>query len=312
MATFSKDLVNHLTIHEEEAGQRLDNYLFKLLKGVPKSHVYRIIRAKEVKVNNKRVDAQYHVQAGDVLRVPPIRVSAVTKPAPIKTRHFPVVFEDECLLVINKPAGVAVHGGSGISFGVIEQLRANFPDARYLELVHRLDKETSGLLMIAKKRSALVKLHEFIRNDVPKKSYLVLAAGVFTEDRKNVKLPLLKFHNAEGEKFVRPDEGGQYAHTIFEVQERFKAFTLLQATLKTGRTHQIRVHLQALAHPIAGDERYGDFELNKKLHKMGLKRMFLHAFELILPHPITGEPLVLNAPLPDDLLKFLESLRHEA
>lgn len=312
MATFSKDLVNHLTIHEEEAGQRLDNYLFKLLKGVPKSHVYRIIRAKEVKVNNKRVDAQYHVQAGDVLRVPPIRVSAVTKPAPIKTRHFPVVFEDECLLVINKPAGVAVHGGSGISFGVIEQLRANFPDARYLELVHRLDKETSGLLMIAKKRSALVKLHEFIRNDVPKKSYLALAAGVFTEDRKNVKLPLLKFHNAEGEKFVRPDENGQYAHTIFEVQERFKAFTLLQATLKTGRTHQIRVHLQALAHPIAGDERYGDFELNKKLHKMGLKRMFLHAFELILPHPITGEPLILNAPLPDDLLKFLESLRHEA
>lgn len=309
MATFSKDLVNYITIHEEEAGQRLDNYLFKLLKGVPKSHVYRIIRAKEVKVNNRRVDAKYHIQTGDVLRVPPIRVSAVLKPMAVKARHFPVIFEDECLLVINKPAGVAVHGGSGISFGVIEQLRANLPDVRYLELVHRLDKETSGLLMIAKKRSALVKLHEFIRNDVPRKSYLALASGVFDEEKKNVKLPLLKFHNAEGEKFVKPDENGQYAHTIFEVKERFESFTLLQATLKTGRTHQIRVHLQALSHPIAGDERYGNFELNKLLQKTGLKRMFLHASDLILPHPLTGETLNLHAPLPDELERFLESLR---
>lgn len=311
MATFSKDLVNYLTIHKDESGQRLDNYLFKKLKGVPKSHIYRIIRAKEVKVNKQRVDAKYHIEAGDVLRIPPIRVSAVFHPKSIKTREFPIVFEDECLMVINKPAGVAVHGGSGVSFGVIEQLRQNFPDMRYLELVHRLDKETSGLLMIAKKRSALVKLHEFIRNDIPKKFYLSLVAGVLPKDRINMKLSLQKFHNATGEKFVRPDERGQYAQTIFEVKERFHAFTLLDVTLKTGRTHQIRVHLQALAYPIAGDERYGNFELNKSLYQMGLKRMFLHASRLILPHPVTGELLQLYAPLPEDLLQFLESLRDE-
>ncbi|QMT32255.1 RluA family pseudouridine synthase [Alysiella filiformis] len=319
MPTISKDLVNHLKVAEHDAGQRLDNHLIKILKGVPKSHIHRIIRAGEVRVNKGRVQADYRIQADDLIRIPPIRVAEKTHAGSLKTpapaREFEIVFEDEYLLVVNKPSGVAVHGGSGVSFGVIEQLRQSRPNTPYLELVHRLDKDTSGLLMVAKKRSALVKLHEMLRNDHPKKVYLALGVGAWQPENRHVKLPLIKYTGAAGEKMVRVDENGQSAHTIFQVLDVFSgspthsvgiaALSLVQATLKTGRTHQIRVHMQAQNCPIAGDERYGDYQANKRLQKLGLKRMFLHAHRLVLNHPISGEVLDLQANLPDELAQFL-------
>lgn len=317
MPTISKELVNHITVQSHEAGQRLDNYLIKILKGVPKSHIHRIIRAGEVRVNKGRAKPDVRVENGDVVRIPPIRIAEKKQihQLVIPAREFDIVFEDDALLVINKPSGVAVHGGSGVSFGVIEQLRQMRPDAKYLELVHRLDKDTSGLLMIAKKRSALVKLHEMLRNDHPKKIYLALGVGQWDNTLKNVKLPLFKYTGAAGEKMVRVDENGQSAHTIFRVLNAFSgslthsvgisALSYVEATLKTGRTHQIRVHMQASGCPIAGDERYGDYQANKRLQKLGLKRMFLHAYVLELNHPLTGEKLHLQAPLPPELQAFL-------
>lgn len=322
MPTISKDLVNHLTIAENDAGQRLDNFLIKILKGVPKSHIQRIIRAGEVRLNKKRCKPTDRIQTGDCLRIPPIRVAEknAVPPSSAPAREFEVVYEDDALLVINKPAGVAVHGGSGVSFGVIEQLRRARPEARYLELVHRLDKDTSGLLMVAKKRSALVKLHEAIRNDHPKKVYWALGVGKLPYQQQHIKLPLFKYAGANGEKMVRVSEDGQAAHTIFRVLNHFSgqvlnqvglsALTLVEATLKTGRTHQIRVHLQAQHCPIAGDERYGDYQANKRLAKLGLKRMFLHAAQLQLNHPLTGEVLRLTAELPQELRQLLVMLEH--
>lgn len=324
MLPISKNSVNFIYVGENEAHQRLDNFLIKTLKGVPKSHIWRIIRAGEVRVNKKRCSADERLKVGDVVRVPPIRVAKTGEALAhsVPAREFDVVFEDDAMLVINKPAGVAVHGGSGVSFGVIEQLRQARPNCSYLELVHRLDKDTSGLLMIAKKRSALVKLHEMIRQDHPKKVYLALGVGKMVNDKVHVKLPLLKYTGAQGEKMVRVGEGGQHAHTIFRVLNRFadgiihqvgvSAVTLLEATLKTGRTHQIRVHLQSQNCPIAGDERYGDYQANKRLQKLGLKRMFLHAAQLHLNHPLTGEPLHLIAPLPDELAQFVVKLEKGA
>lgn len=320
MPPISKESVRHLQLGEEHAGQRLDNYLIKILKGVPRSHIWRIIRAGEVRINGKRVKAETRLYAGDSIRIPPIRTAERALPAPaVPPRLFPIVFEDDALLVINKPAGVAVHGGSGVSFGVIEQLRQARPEARYLELVHRLDRDTSGLLMIAKKRSALVKLHEAIRAGTPQKSYLALGIGAWG-DIRHVKLPLHKYTGAAGEKMVRTAADGQHAHTVFDVLERFDGgllhriglskLTLLRATLKTGRTHQIRVHMQSQQCPIAGDERYGDYQGNKRLQKIGLKRMFLHAEQLILAHPLSGEPLNLHAPLPAELDNLLLMLRN--
>ena len=325
----SKDSVSLITVAEHEAGQRLDNYLIKILKGVPKSHIHRIIRAGEVRLNKKRCKPDSRIQTGDLLRIPPVRTaekqrSSENRAQAVPAREFTIIYEDDALLVIDKPAGTAVHGGSGVSFGVIEQIRRARPDARYLELVHRLDKDTSGLLMIAKKRSALVKLHEAIRNDHPKKIYLALGVGKLPNDSFHVKLPLFKYTGAQGEKMVRVSEDGQSAHTIFRVLNRFSDgllhqvglshLTLVQATLKTGRTHQIRVHLQSQQCPIAGDERYGDYQANKRLQKLGLKRMFLHAAELHLDHPLTGEKLVLKADLPQELQQFTVMLenRHEA
>ena len=317
----SKDSVSLITVAEHEAGQRLDNYLIKILKGVPKSHIHRIIRAGEVRLNKKRCKPDSRIQTGDLLRIPPVRTaekqrSSENRAQAVPAREFTIIYEDDALLVIDKPAGTAVHGGSGVSFGVIEQIRR----ARYLELVHRLDKDTSGLLMIAKKRSALVKLHEAIRNDHPKKIYLALGVGKLPNDSFHVKLPLFKYTGAQGEKMVRVSEDGQSAHTIFRVLNRFSDdllhqvglshLTLVQATLKTGRTHQIRVHLQSQHCPIAGDERYGDYQANKRLQKLGLKRMFLHAAELHLDHPLTGEKLILKAPLPQDLAQFVLMLEN--
>ena len=321
----SKDSVSLITVAEHEAGQRLDNYLIKILKGVPKSHIHRIIRAGEVRLNKKRCKPDSRIQTGDLLRIPPVRTaekqrSSENRAQAVPAREFTIIYEDDALLVIDKPAGVAVHGGSGVSFGVIEQIRRARPEARYLELVHRLDKDTSGLLMIAKKRSALVKLHEAIRNDHPKKIYLALGVGKLPNDSFHVKLPLFKYTGAQGEKMVRVSEDGQSAHTIFRVLNRFSDdllhqvglshLTLVQATLKTGRTHQIRVHLQSQQCPIAGDERYGDYQANKRLQKLGLKRMFLHAAELHFDHPLTGEKLILKAPLPQDLAQFVLMLEN--
>ena len=321
----SKDSVSLITVAEHEAGQRLDNYLIKILKGVPKSHIHRIIRAGEVRLNKKRCKPDSRIQTGDLLRIPPVRTaekqrSSENRAQAVPAREFTIIYEDDALLVIDKPAGTAVHGGSGVSFGVIEQIRRARPEARYLELVHRLDKDTSGLLMIAKKRSALIKLHEAIRNDHPKKIYLALGVGKLPNDSFHVKLPLFKYTGAQGEKMVRVSEDGQAAHTVFRVLNRFSDgllhqvglshLTLVQATLKTGRTHQIRVHLQSQQCPIAGDERYGDYQANKRLQKLGLKRMFLHAAELHLDHPLTGEKLILKAPLPQDLAQFVLMLEN--
>ena len=324
MPTISKDLVNHICVQEHESAQRLDNYLIKILKGVPKSHIHRIIRAGEVRVNKGRAKPETRIQTGDLIRIPPVRVAeraAKSSLQPVPARHFEIVYEDDALLVVNKPSGVAVHGGSGVSFGVIEQLRRVRPEAKYLELVHRLDKDTSGLLMVAKKRSALVKLHEMLRNDHPKKIYWAVGVGAWQPALRHVRLPLVKYTGASGEKMVRVGsaEDGQSAHTIFRVLDTFSgerphsvgvsALSLVEATLKTGRTHQIRVHMQTSGCPIAGDERYGDYQANRRLQKLGLKRMFLHAYSLELDHPLTGEKLVLQAALPDDLQQFLDGLR---
>lgn len=328
MHPIRKDSVSQITLTEQEAGQRLDNYLIKILKGVPKSHIHRIIRAGEVRLDKKRCKPDTRIASGQILRIPPVRTAEKQNPSgqtqAVPAREFETVYEDDALLVINKPCGTAVHGGSGVSFGVIEQIRQARPQTKYLELVHRLDKDTSGLLMIAKKRSALVKLHEMIRNDHPKKIYLALGVGRLNKDRFHVKLPLFKYTGAQGEKMVRVSEDGQSAHTIFRVLNRFSdgllhqvglsALTLVEATLKTGRTHQIRVHMQSQHCPIAGDERYGDYQANKRLQKLGLKRMFLHASELHLNHPLTGEKLVLKAELPQELTQFIVMLdnQHQA
>jgi 23S rRNA pseudouridine955/2504/2580 synthase len=308
MNELSKDSATRLEVGEEAAGQRIDNFLLRLSKGVPKSHVYRILRSGEVRVNKGRVAADYRLQTGDIVRVPPIRVSAsVDKPA-APPREFAVAFEDEAMIVIDKPAGVAVHGGSGVSFGVIEQLRRARPDARLLELAHRLDRETSGLLIIAKKRSALTRLHDMFRDGGINKRYLALVKGRWQNPLQHIRLPLHKYLTEGGERRVSVSEEGKQAHSIVRLVARWDNFSLVEVELKTGRTHQIRVHLAHLGFPLAGDDKYGDFPLNKDLQKAGLRRMFLHAAKLSLPHPITGIAVDLEAPLPADLTEFLSRL----
>ncbi|MEW9899770.1 RluA family pseudouridine synthase [Chitinivorax sp. PXF-14] len=311
MTDIRKDSVTLLTIAEEGDGQRVDNYLIRLLKGVPKSHIYRIIRGGEVRVNKGRVAQTYRLQLGDLLRVPPIRLSSeptAERATPFQRVNFSVLYEDDAILAIDKPAGMAVHGGSGISRGVIEQLRAQHPEYKFLELVHRLDRETSGVLLLAKKRSALIALHEAIRENRTDKRYLTLVSGGWSNQRQSVKLPLLKYVTADGERRVSVNAEGQASHTVFNLQRSLPQFSLLEAELKTGRTHQIRVHLSHLGFPIAGDDKYGDFTLNKQLARQGLKRMFLHAWRLSFMHPLSGQPLSLEAPLPPELASFLASL----
>ena len=306
--------VQFVTIDEEDAGQRIDNYLLRICKGVPKSHVYRILRSGEVRVNKGRIDQLYRLVSGDVVRIPPVRIAErAAGPAPAPGAEFAIVHEDSHLLVIDKPAGVAVHGGSGVSYGVIEQLRAARPDAKFLELVHRLDRETSGLLLIGKKRSALTNLHEQMRAGTTDKRYLTLVSGDWKNARQHVRLPLHKYNTAEGEKRVVVQAGGQEAHTVFNLLRKWQDFALLEAELKTGRTHQIRVHLASSGFPIAGDEKYGDFALNKQLQKANaqrgaLRRMFLQAYQITFTHPESGEAMTLRAPLPAECERFLVSL----
>ena len=320
MAEVSKDNVKQAIIAEEEHGQRLDNYLLKICKGVPKSHVYRIIRSGEVRLNSKRVSVSDRVSVGDVLRIPPIRIAQkheeVVAGAEIKV-DLPILQEDDAMLVVNKPAGIAVHGGSGVSFGVIEALRRQRPEARFLELAHRLDRETSGLLLVGKKRSSLTALHDMFREGGSggvrgaDKRYLLLVKGRWMDPVRNVKLPLLKYLLDSGERRVKVSDQGKVSHTVFRLQARWEHFSLLEAELKTGRTHQIRVHCAHLGFPIAGDEKYGDFALNKALARRGLKRMFLHAWKMDFPHPTREERLALEAPLPDALVEFLKTLSTE-
>jgi len=309
MKELSKESVNWLEIDEGAAGQRIDNFLLRHLKGVPKSHIYRILRSGEVRVNSGRVDATYRLVLGDKVRVPPVRLAAPS-PAKPKIGQFSgtVLYEDDALLVVDKPAGTAVHGGSGVSHGIIEQLRQARPELRFLELVHRLDKETSGILLLAKKRSALTKLHDMMRTGKVEKHYFALVKGRWPNPRQHVKLPLYKFLTESGERRVMVSEEGQASHTIFTLQNVWADFSLLDAELKTGRTHQIRVHLAHLGYPIAGDDKYGDFALNKQLAKQGLKRMFLHAHGMAFAHPLTGEALQFEAPLPKDLAAFVRAL----
>jgi 23S rRNA pseudouridine955/2504/2580 synthase len=309
--------VRHVTVDEAGAGQRLDNFLLRTLKGAPKTLVYRIIRSGEVRVNKGRAGADTRLAAGDDVRVPPLRLAQREAPA-VPAREFPVLYEDEHLLAVDKPAGVAVHGGSGVSFGVIEQLRRARPQARFLELVHRLDKETSGVLLLAGRRSALTHLQDQFRARRTDKTYLALVAGRWPAQLKVIDVPLHKYLDAAGERRVRAvtpeSDEGRRSITLVRVRQAGADFSLLEVTIKTGRTHQIRVHLAHAGHPIAGDPKYGDFALNKALARgervAGVKfdRMFLHAAHLAVDHPATGERLVFEAPLPADCTALLEHL----
>ena len=307
-ASPDKPAVRTLLVDEESAGQRLDNWLLKLLKGVPKTHVYRVIRSGEVRVNMGRAGADTRVAAGDRIRLPPLRLPVPSTAPAAPAREFPLLFEDDELLAIDKPAGVAVHGGSGVSFGVIEQLRQARPAARFLELVHRLDKETSGVLLLAKKRSALVAVQDQFRHRQTVKVYAALVVGNWPASLKVIDEALHKGLDGAGERHVRvvpaQNEDGRRSITLVRVQRALPGFTLLDVTLKTGRTHQIRVHLAHQGHAIAGDPKYGDFALNRRLARgeavpgLRFERMFLHSRRLGFEHPADGRRLTLEAPLP--------------
>jgi 23S rRNA pseudouridine955/2504/2580 synthase len=312
MKGLSKESATWLEVPAERAGQRIDNFLARELKGVPRSHIYRILRSGEVRVNSRRVGPEHRLAAGDRVRLPPLRRREGIRAAPPRSQPaLERIYEDEALLVVNKPAGLAVHGGSGVRHGVIERLRAVLPDARALELVHRLDRDTSGVLMLAKRRSALLALHRQLREGAVEKRYLVLVKGRWREPERSVRLALEKTVLASGDRRVYVRGGGRPAHTIFRLRRSWPSFSLLEAELVTGRTHQIRVHLAHLGFPVAGDDKYGDFALNRELARRGLKRMFLHALRVAIRHPRTGERLVLEAPLPPELERFLRDLDAE-
>lgn len=306
-----------LAIDEELAQQRLDNFLFRELKGVPKGHVYRLLRTGQVRVNGRRAKPDYRLASGDEVRIPPVRQAETPPPARPGSRQLAVLrdailFEDDQLLVINKPAGMAVHGGSGVSFGVIEALRILRPEQRSQELVHRLDRDTSGCLLIAKKRSALRFLHAALRAGVMEKHYLALLAGSWCGGERHVRLALEKNVLQSGERRVRVAEAGKQAESTFKPVQAFRDATLVEVTIMTGRTHQIRVHAAHLKHPVAGDDKYGDRQVNRIFRSLGLKRMFLHAHSLGFTHPVSGEPMLVSAPLDDNLKTVLDRLEKTA
>ena len=303
--------VRQVSVSAEEAGQRIDNFLARHLKGVPRSHIYRILRRGEVRVNSGRIKAQYKLSAGDTVRIPPVRVAAST---PKGTARLPagglaghILLENQRCLVLNKPAGLAVHGGSGISQGVIEVLRAERPEARYLELAHRLDRDTSGCLLIAKRRSFLRAFHEQLRTGEVEKYYLALVAGRWDAGERLVDVPLRKNTLKSGERIVRVAEDGKPARTLFRPVQRFRNATLVEAQLDTGRTHQIRVHATHSGHPLAGDTKYGDRAYNTALREAGLRRMFLHAHRLVFLDA-DGQTVDVSAPLDDELKAVLDRL----
>lgn len=310
--------VRIVAISTDEAGQRIDNFLRAQLKGVPKSMVYRILRKGEVRVNKKRIEPEYKLEAGDEVRIPPVRVAEREDEAvsphlqKVTALADAILCEDDHILVLNKPSGTAVHGGSGLCFGVIEGLRALRPEARFLELVHRLDRDTSGVLLVAKKRSALRSLHEQLREKGMQKDYLALVRGQWQSHMKNVQAPLLKNMLQSGERIVRVSQKGKPSETRFKVEERYAFATLVRCSPVTGRTHQIRVHTQYAGHPIAFDDRYGDWEFDKQLADTGLSRLFLHAASLKFIHPGTGDVLHIEAPMDDQLKRCLQVLRKPA
>jgi 23S rRNA pseudouridine955/2504/2580 synthase len=306
------DRVSYLTVGPDGAGQRLDNFLLRLAKGVPQSHVYRIVRSGQVRVNKARASVDRRLVEGDRIRVPPLRLAAAPPP-PVRAKMPPVLFEDEHLIAVDKPAGLAAHGGSGIAHGLIEMVRAARPNQPFLELAHRLDRETSGVLLLAKTRRALLGLHEQLREGQVDKRYLALVAGDWLNDRQHVRLPLAKRTTASGERRVSVDEDeGLAAHTVFNLRHRYGPFSLLEAELKTGRTHQIRVHLGHVGFPIVGDGKYGDFELNRRVARgefgVPLRRMFLHACATRFVHPVSGVPMAIESALDRECSDFLRGL----
>lgn len=307
--------VQFIDIRADQAGQRIDNFLITLGKGVPKSRIYRALRKGEVRVNKGRIKQTYRLQAGDRVRIPPLRVSEkvhITELSESLTAalEHSIILEDNTLLVINKPSGLAVHAGSQIQLGVIEAMRLIRPENHFLELVHRLDRDTSGCLMLAKSREALLNLQQQMQHAETDKRYLTLTMGRWPTQKNIVELALQKNTLTSGERMVVPDINGKQSKTLFEVQQSFAGCQLVSAKLYTGRTHQIRVHSTSQSHPVAGDEKYGDREFNKRLKQYGLKRLFLHAWQLSLKHPINQQPLSFTAELPDtlsDVLKQLEA-----
>lgn len=302
--------VQWLEIGEANCEQRLDNFLITFLKGVPKTRIYRMVRKGEVRVNKGRVDVSYKLALGDIVRIPPVRVAekndaVIVQPSLKHNLENRILYEDDGFIVLNKPSGFAVHGGSGVSSGLIEALRQIRPQQKFLELVHRLDKETSGCLLIAKKRAILKQLHAMFRGDGMQKTYLALLAGQFKRKKQWVDAPLLKNVSQGGERMVIVSQAGKAAETLFTRLRQFQDATLVQAMPKTGRTHQIRVHAAWLGHPIVGDDRYGESEVNKTFKKRGYKRLFLHAERLEFVHPVTGQTLTFSAPLPEDLQALL-------
>ncbi|WP_445375008.1 23S rRNA pseudouridine(955/2504/2580) synthase RluC [Photorhabdus tasmaniensis] len=311
----NNQIVQFVTIDDDEAGQRVDNFLLARLKGVPKSMIYRIVRKGEVRINKGRIKPEYKLSAGDIVRIPPVRV-AERQVVPVSAKLEKVaalgecvLYEDDHILVINKPAGTAVHGGSGLSFGVIEGLRVLRPEAKFLELVHRLDRDTSGILLIAKKRSALRALHEQLRLKQMQKDYLALVRGQWQSHCKVIQASLLKNILQSGERIVKVSGEGKPSETRFKVEERFANATLVKASPVTGRTHQIRVHAQYAGHPIAFDDRYGDKAFDSQLSDTRLNRLFLHASALKFTHPSTGETLRLEAPMDEQLRCCIKVLR---
>jgi 23S rRNA pseudouridine955/2504/2580 synthase len=306
------DRVSYVTVGPDAAGQRLDNFLLRLAKGVPQSHVYRIVRSGQVRVNKARASVDQRLAEGDQVRLPPLRIAAPLPP-PVRPQVPPVLFEDEHLIAVDKPAGVAAHGGSGIAHGLIEMIRAARPNQPFLELAHRLDRETSGILLLAKTRRALLGLHEQLREGQVDKRYLALVAGDWVNDRQHVRLPLAKRTTAGGERRVSVDEqDGMAAHTVFSLRHRYGRFSLLEAELKTGRTHQIRVHLAHVGFPIVGDDKYGDFELNRRVARgefgVPFRRMFLHACATRFRHPVSGAPMAIESALDRECSDFLRGL----
>jgi 23S rRNA pseudouridine955/2504/2580 synthase len=313
MEKLDRPAVQWLDISAEQAGQRIDNFLLRLLKGVPKSRIYRLLRKGEVRVNKGRIGPEYRLVSGDQVRIPPVRVAepAVVASPPggvLQRLAAAVIYEDERLLVLDKPAGVAVHGGSGLDYGVIEGLRALRPRAPFLELVHRLDRETSGCLMVAKKRSELRMLHELLRTAGVHKRYLLLAMGAWRQGPWQVDAPLKKNQLSGGERIVRVDERGKPARTRFRCLETYAGASLMEAELETGRTHQIRVHAAYTGHPLAGDAKYGDPAFNRRLRELGLKRLFLHAHYVAFRDPERDRAIEVSAPLSADLRAVIQQL----
>ncbi|CAM2836753.1 23S rRNA pseudouridine(955/2504/2580) synthase RluC [Shewanella loihica] len=307
--------VELVTIDEDNLGQRIDNFLVTKLKGVPKSMIYRIVRKGEVRVNKKRIKPEYKLQDGDIVRIPPVRVSASEdKPGPsakltkVSQLEGRILFEDKAIIVLNKPAGIAVHGGSGVDFGVIEAMRSLRPQQKFLELVHRLDKETSGVLLIAKKRRALKHLHDQLRYKKMQKDYMALVRGEWQNHDKVINAPLLKLTLKSGERIVRVNQEGKPSETRFKIMQRYQGATLVQASPVTGRTHQIRVHCQYAGHPIACDEKYSEQKFDDAMRELGLNRLFLHAAQLKFTHPVSEEVMQVKAPLDKALQDLLNKL----